>query len=132
MFAPSPQPHPNSTRPHNQTIGARGEAIAAKHLESLGYKLIAQNWHCRYGELDLIMRDGDTYVAVEVKTRSGTGYGSPFEAITERKATRLWRLLLEWKRTHNLHGAHLRVDAVGIVIPRDGSSPQIDHLRALS
>ena len=119
-------------RAHNQALGAKGEALASDYLVSRGFQVIARNWHCRYGELDLIMRDDDTIVAVEVKTRRGLGYGSPLEAITARKAARLWRLLLEWRRTNDLRGIKLRVDAVGIVLPSDGSAPDIQHLRAIS
>lgn len=119
-------------RAHNQALGAEGESLAADHLVSRGYQIIARNWRCRYGELDLIMRDGDTVVAVEVKTRRGLGYGSPLEAITARKAARLWRLLFEWRRTNNLRGTKLRVDGIGIIVHPDGSTPDIHHLRAIS
>lgn len=117
---------------HNQKLGARGEQLAASFLIEQGFRLIAQNWRCKYGELDLIMEDGETVVGVEVKTRSGMGYGAPLEAITARKAARLWRLLFEWNRTYGRHGTHLRVDAVGIVMGGRGSTPQINHLRAIS
>lgn len=123
---------PEPPRSHNQTLGALGEELAAGYLVGLGYRLLAQNWRCKYGELDLVMQDGSTVVAVEVKTRSGSGYGSPLEAITARKASRLWRLLLEWRRAHHQRDVQLRVDAVGITFERGGSTPHIDHLRAIS
>lgn len=117
---------------HNRTLGARGEQLAAEHLLARGFRIIARNWHCAYGELDLVMREGSTIVAVEVKTRSGTGYGSPLEAITARKAARLRRLLLEWAGQTGHRGAPLRVDAVGITLRSGGSAPHIDHLRAIA
>lgn len=143
---------------HNRTVGARGEAIAAGYLEGIGYRILDRNWHSRYGELDLVVADGETLVAVEVKTRTGLGYGHPLQAITQRKADRLRRLLLDWCRTSAANGAapptragptgdtvqpgdtvapgrpwwaQLRVDAVGIVL-RQGVSPSIDHLRGIS
>lgn len=118
-------------RPHNQTLGAKGEALAERYLVSRGFQLLEKNWRCRYGELDLIMRDGDHIVAVEVKTRGGSGYGSPLEAITAQKASRLQRLLLEWVRTSNYRKHKLRIDAVGIIL-RSGSAPSIDHLQGIS
>lgn len=137
---------------HNRAVGARGEAIAAAYLEGLGYRVLDRNWHSRFGELDLVVVDprgteGDaTLVAVEVKTRTGLGYGHPLQAITQRKADRLRRLLLDWCRcseanaTGPLNDAgqptrpwweHLRIDAVGIVL-RAGVSPNIEHLRGIS
>ena len=115
----------------NRTIGARGEQLAADYLQTLGYRVIARNWRCgRQGALDLIARDGDCIVAVEVKTRSGTGYGHPLEAITAQKAGRLRRLLLSWARQTEPGPARLRVDAVGITL-RGDARPRIDHLRGI-
>ena len=122
--------HPDRV-PHNQALGARGETIAAAYLEGLGYRILERNWRTRSGELDLIARDGETLVAVEVKTRSGTGYGNPLEAITALKMHRLRRLLLEWVREAGARGTRLRVDAVGITVRPDGR-PRIDHLRGIS
>ena len=127
---PEARPHP-PTPAHNRALGAHGEDLAADYLERLGYRVLARNWRTRTGELDLVARDGDTLVAVEVKTRSGSGYGSPLEAITTRKMARLRRLLLDWVRERGVRGARLRVDAVGITV-RPGAAPRIDHLRGIS
>ncbi len=116
---------------HNRTLGARGEHLAAEYLTQLGYRVIARNWRCgRQGELDLIARDGDYIVAVEVKTRSGNGYGHPLEAITAQKAGRLRRLLLSWARQQTAHVTRLRVDAIGITL-RGQERPRIDHVRGI-
>lgn len=117
---------------HNQALGARGEALAEQYLLERGYRLLAKNWRCRHGEIDLIMRDGDTIVAVEVKTRSGSGFGSPLEAITVTKANRVRMLLLEWLRERRTHAPRLRIDAIGIVIRPGTGAPRIDHLRGIS
>lgn len=127
------------TTSHNRSVGARGEAIAAGYLEGLGYCVLDRNWYSRYGELDLIVAQGDSLVAVEVKTRTGLGYGHPLQAITAQKAARLRRLLLEWCRAHDPDAGwearsrwkNLRVDAIGIVL-RNGVSPNIDHLQGIS
>ncbi len=117
--------------PHNRALGARGEALAAAYLESHGYRILDRNWRNRSGELDLVAQDRAMLVAIEVKTRSGDGYGNPLEAITARKMARLRRLLLDWAREHDARGGGLRVDAVGITI-RPGGAPRIDHLRGIS
>lgn len=120
-----------TTAPYNRILGIRGEAIAAAYLEERGYRILARNWRCRYGELDLVARDGGSVVAVEVKTRGGTGYGSPLEAITARKSARLRRLLLEWARESAERHAPLRVDAIGITL-LPGALPRIEHLKGIS
>lgn len=119
------------SRGARQALGARGEAIAADYLTGRGFRVLARNWRSRHGELDLVARDRGALVAVEVKTHSGTGYGSPLEAITARKAARLRRLLLDWLRAHPEHAGALRVDAVGITLLPD-AAPRIDHLRGIS
>ena len=74
-------------------LGALGEQLAVEHLTSLGLRILARNWRCRYGELDIIAADADrTVVFVEVKTRSGDGFGGLPEAVTPVKVRRLRRL----------------------------------------
>jgi len=115
----------------NQRLGAHGEDLAADYLRGRGCVLLARNWRDgRRGELDLIVRDGACVVAVEVKTRTGTGYGHPLEAITARKAGRLRRLLLAWVRQQAVRPSHVRVDAIGITL-RPSERPRIDHLRGI-
>ncbi|XPP25591.1 MAG: YraN family protein [Leucobacter sp.] len=113
------------------TLGSLGETLAAEYLEERGYRILARNWRGgRQGELDLIALDGDCAVAVEVKTRSGTGYGNPLAAITARKAARLRRLLLAWARQTHPGVERLRIDGVGITL-RAGEDPRIDHLQGI-
>lgn len=117
---------------HNRTLGARGEALAAEYLQSLGYEVLDRNWRSgRTGELDLVVRDRGHIVAVEVKTRSGHEYGSPFEAITLRKADRLRTLLLCWVREHRPISGTLRIDAIGVMLP-PGAAPDIEHIQGIS
>lgn len=122
---------PDGPPDHNRQLGAHGEDLAARYLEHLGCTVLARNWRSRSGELDLVVRDGGTIAAVEVKTRSGDGYGHPLEAITARKSRRLRTLLAEWAREHAPERCALRVDAVGITM-RGGERPRIDHLRGIS
>ncbi|MFA5607076.1 MAG: YraN family protein [Leucobacter sp.] len=114
-----------------QALGLHGEQLAAEYLTRAGFLILERNWRNRHGELDIVARDRGTIVAVEVKTRSGTGYGHPFEAITALKASRLRRLLLDWSRSSGVRGIPLRIDAVGITLPK-GSAPCIEHLRGIS
>ena len=89
------------TIPQNLTraeIGAFGEQLAVEHLHALGMRILARNWRCRYGELDVIATDpsGRTLVFVEVKTRTGDGFGGLPEAVTVAKVKRIRRLAALW------------------------------------
>ena len=117
---------------NNRRLGMQGEQLAAHFLQQQGCKVLAQNWrHGKLGELDLVVQDGTALVAVEVKTRTSCSHGHPFEAITQRKAERLRRLLFAWAKEHRPHASTLRVDAIGIIWAAE-SEPQIEHLRAIA
>jgi putative endonuclease len=108
-------------------LGRYGEDRAAAHLSSLGYEIIDRNWRCRSGEIDLIARDQDQIVFVEVKTRNGNGFGHPFEAISNDKLTKLRKSVAEWCRAKQLSGVVVRLDAVSVLV--SGGSVQIEHLK---
>ncbi len=111
-------------------LGRRGEQAAAEYLCANGMVVLARNWRCRSGELDLVVRDGDTVVFVEVKTRRGRGFGAPLEAITWQKATRLRRLAGEWLAQSGRPWRHVRIDAVGVLWGPDDTLV-IEHVRAV-
>ncbi|MDI6023076.1 YraN family protein [Leucobacter sp. UT-8R-CII-1-4] len=128
----NPQGGASRRRSHNLELGARGEQIAAEYLLGIGCEILSRNWRSgRTGELDLVVRERGVLVAVEVKTRSGTGYGSPLEAITARKTARLRELLLSWVRAHRPVSGKLRIDAIAVTLS-EGQPPQITHLRGIS
>ena len=81
-------------------LGRRGEALAAKTLEKREFTIIAQNWHCREGEVDLIARRADEWYFVEVRTRRSTMYGSPEESITPQKRTRMEAVARRYLNEH--------------------------------
>jgi putative endonuclease len=108
-------------------LGRRGEDLAAKHLESLGLVVLCRNWRCREGERDLVATDGKTLVVCEVKTRSGTGFGAPEEAVTHEKRERIRRLTGQWLRTFNVGWCPIRFDVISIVAPA-GEVPRLKHI----
>ena len=69
--------------------GAQAEQLAARYLQQHGLKLLDSNYHCRFGEIDLILRDGDTLVFAEVRKRSGNGFGGAAASIDQHKQRRL-------------------------------------------
>lgn len=113
-----------------QALGARGEELAAKFLCAAGMEIVARNWRCRYGELDLIVLDGDVTAFVEVKTRSGLGYGTPAESVTFAKQQRIRRLALLWLAEQDGPWRRIRFDVVS-VLGAHGRAPVIDHLEAV-
>lgn len=110
-------------------LGQRGEDLAARYLEGLGYMIVDRNWRSRGGELDIVAQDADTTVFVEVKTRAGLGFGHPFEAITELKLARLRRLAMAWCDAHpDRRRGPVRIDAIAVIAGRD-REPSIEHLK---
>ncbi|HZK05048.1 MAG TPA: YraN family protein [Actinomycetaceae bacterium] len=111
----------------SKAIGEYGERLAARHLEEAGYRLLARNWRCKAGEIDIVAVDPCGALAfVEVKTRHGTGHGHPFEAVTGQKVARLRRLAGAWLTEHP-HEGPIRLDAVAVTLRRAGA-PWVEHL----
>jgi putative endonuclease len=108
-------------------IGALGEQLAVEHLQSLGLRVVARNWRCRYGELDVIAADGRTVVFVEVKTRTSDQFGGVAEAVTAQKLRRLRRLAGLWLAAQDDAWAAVRIDVIGVRLGRR-ASPEISHL----
>ena len=113
-------------------IGALGEQLAVDHLTSLGLRVLARNWRCRYGELDVIAADADarTVVFVEVKTRTSDRFGGVAEAVTPQKVRRLRRLAGLWLAGQDRSWAQVRIDVVGVRIGRR-RKPEISHLQGV-
>ncbi|WP_029252554.1 YraN family protein [Paraoerskovia marina] len=111
-------------------VGRYGESVAVRHLESLGWQIVARNWRTARGELDVVALDGDVLVAVEVKTRRGVLSGHPAEAVTPAKLARIRRLTGEWLSLDRSHPASVRIDVVAVVVARAGAA-QIEHLRGV-
>ena len=111
-------------------LGALGEQLAADHMRGLGLRIIARNWRCRYGELDLIVADEGTVVFVEVKTRTSERFGGLAQAVNTDKVRRLRRLAGLWLAEQKGGWAAIRIDVVGIRIT--GSDvPEVVHLQGV-
>lgn len=110
-----------------QALGRWGEDVAVRHLETSGYEVLARNWRCPQGELDVVALGEGRIVFVEVKTRSSTAFGEPAEAVTPVKARRIHGLALAWLREHRPPGGHdLRFDVIAVI---RGPEPTVQHLR---
>jgi putative endonuclease len=111
--------------------GQQGEDLAAQHFERLGFEVLARNHRTRFGELDLVVFDGETLVFVEVKTRR-SGSREPWESLHDRKRSKVRRMALAWLTESNDRpfGAQLRFDGVAVLMDAAGDLVRLDHLEA--
>lgn len=112
-----------------QGLGAAGERLARRHLEQRGYQFIAANWRCSSGELDLVMRDGEVLVFVEVKTRRGDRLGAAEEAVTGAQANRLLiaaQCFLAERA--DLVDPFWRIDLVAVTLAPSGAVSRLSHV----
>lgn len=109
-------------------VGAYGERVAVRHLREAGMVVLATNWRCARGELDVVARDGNALVFCEVKTRRSTVCGSPVEAVSPAKVRRIRVLATQWLSESGLHAPELRFDVVSVVAQAAGAA-RVEHLR---
>lgn len=114
--------------PTTQSSGQWGESQALHYLRTKGYTIIATNYRKRYGEIDIIARDGDTLVFIEVKYRRHAGYGSGLEAVDGRKQQRLCRVAAEYLQTHHKADCNARFDVIAVSPQANGGGAMIDHI----
>ena len=111
-------------------LGRRGEKIAARHLRSVGMKILGKNYTCPAGEADIIALDrkASAIVVVEVKTRSSDKVVSPVSAINDNKRTRLRRIAEYYLCSRDTGGLSVRFDVISIVMP-PRKKPEIQYIR---
>lgn len=107
-------------------LGELGENIAAKFLKKRGYKLIERNYRCREGEVDIIARHKDCLVFVEVRTRTGSTFGSPEESVTAVKKDRLITAALTYLQTHRDLPSDWRIDMVAVELDSRGKPSRVE------
>ncbi len=106
-------------------LGRRGEQMAAEALRERGYRIVEHNFRCQYGEIDLIAEEKDDLVFVEVKTRRGTAFGHPEEAVTLSKRRKLVEVASYYLDVHNEGDRSWRIDVVAIDFNQDGKFREI-------
>jgi putative endonuclease len=105
MKAPNPRKDPR------QATGRSGEDLAAQHLKQQGYIILERNYRLRIGEVDIIARDGEDLVFIEVKTRRSKKFGSPFEAVDVRKQKKIFNIAAAYLQGKELP---VRFDVVAV------------------
>jgi putative endonuclease len=110
-----------------QELGDWGENYAAKYLEGKGYQILARNVRTPYGEIDIIAKEKDQIIFVEVKTRTSRKFGYPEEAITENKITHLIESAEFYLQEHPEFNIDWRIDVIAIQVDPQRSSPTLAH-----
>ncbi|MCX5895222.1 MAG: YraN family protein [Proteobacteria bacterium] len=102
-------------------VGERGEGIALSFLKKNKFKILAKNYTCRYGEIDIIARDRNNILSfIEVKTRTSQSYGAPQEAVHPRKQAQISRVAMEFIQRYNLENYPARFDVIAIELSPAG------------
>ena len=111
-------------------IGQLGEDLAVQFLEDAGWVVVARNWRCRYGELDVIAVDGVALVVVEVKARTGSLFADAAEAVSFEKYKRMRRLAALWLQEQDRGWPVVRFDVIAVQL-NSAEQPTFSHLRGV-
>jgi putative endonuclease len=111
-------------------LGKEGEEAAADYLVERGFRILDRNWRCADGEIDIVAVERHSLVVCEVKTRSGTRYGTPLEAVGRAKRNRLRRLAVQWLHAHGARFDQIRIDVIGLLYEGTGGFT-IEHVRGV-
>ena len=114
-------------RTRQQKLGQTGEALAARKLKKAGYKIIETNYRTRLGEIDIIAKEDDTIVFVEVKSRRSVRFGNPKQAVTPQKQKKISMVALYYLKATGQSTARARFDVVTVISNRD--RPQVEIIK---
>jgi putative endonuclease len=117
------------TKSARRGLGDLGERLAAEFLRKRGYVIIERNYRCSVGEIDLVARDGDELVFVEVRTRRGQVLGSPEESVTAAKQRKLIEVAETYRQEHQSLPESWRIDVVAVQLSPAGKLERIDLIR---
>jgi len=112
-----------------RALGKRGEGLAARRLAAEGYRILARNYRCAMGEVDLVAADGDCLVFVEVRTRRDDSWGTPEESITAAKQARLVAIAEHYLAEHVLEGSDWRIDVVAVEMSAAGLVRRLEIIK---
>jgi putative endonuclease len=120
-------PNPAPAQDPRHQLGRRAEALACEWLNAGNLAVVARNWRCRHGEIDLIATAPGLVVFCEVKARRSDAYGTPAAAVTARKQARLRALAAAWLAATGHPPTRVRFDVVSVTWPR-GQAARVEHL----
>lgn len=108
-----------------QTVGLRGEDLACEELRRRGYEILARRYRSRQGEIDIVARDGDVVVFIEVKARVGKDFGDGAAAVTPWKQRQIAKLAVDFLARYRLHDRPCRFDVVAVDMTREVPAIQL-------
>ncbi len=111
----------------NRHIGNNAENLAVEYLQKEGYEILDRNYYSSHSEIDIVAKNQLYIVFFEVKMRSSTQFGQPFEQVTEAKVEHVFNAAEAWVIEHKLENSPMRFDVIGILI-RKGEKPIINHI----
>jgi putative endonuclease len=111
-----------------KSLGDLGETLAKAHLKKKGYRLIETNYRCHSGEIDIVARQKDYLVFVEVRTKSTLDYGSPEESLSPAKQKHMIKSAYHYLQNHPKHPENWRIDLVAVVLDAENKPKRIDIL----
>jgi putative endonuclease len=114
---------------HNITLGKSGETFACRELERRGYAILDRRYRTRAGEIDIVARDGETIVFIEVKARRSTRFGRPAEGVTPQKQRTLMQMASYYVLTKGLTNSRCRFDVVEVRFTGE-RMPQVEVIRS--
>lgn len=114
---------------HRQAVGRRGEVAARAFLERRGVRILVENFVCAAGEIDLVGRDGDTLIFIEVKTRTSAAFGPPHLAVHRQKQHQIVRAAQWYLAEQRTPEVACRFDVLAVTIPEDGGAPRIEWVQ---
>ena len=112
----------------NKQVGKRGEDLATELLKEKGFKILERNWGDKWGEIDIIAKDKDTFVFIEVKTKIGRSYGTPEEMINSKKLNQIQKIASLYKPSQN---NAKRIDVISVVLTSAFHPEEINHYQAV-
>jgi putative endonuclease len=110
-------------------VGRRGEEAARVFLRRRGVRILAQNFACAAGEIDLVGREGDVLVFIEVKARTSAAFGPPHLAVHRRKQRQIVRAAQWYLAERRMPEVPCRFDVLALTFPEDGGAPRVDWVR---
>lgn len=111
-----------------QNIGQQGEQIARAYLQEQGYQLVTTNFRCKIGEIDIIAKDDDVVVFVEVRTITPGSFGPAYNTVTYSKQRQVKKVALFYISKHNLVNTQFRFDVIGITLHPGSGEHHLDHI----
>ena len=109
-------------------IGKLGENLATKYIISLGYKILERNFRCKFGEIDIIAKDKQELVFIEVKTRTNTKFGNPAEAVNSIKKSHILKTAKYYLYIHKLSNKRIRIEVIEIYL---SNKYYINHIKQI-